>query len=216
MRQEGTCLGLPQAQADTELYERIRKESRKRKGASASCTLAAKCSKSVPTDYEKKDLKHQLENARLERIREALEKRKASLSSSQSSSKCGESHGRGRGRGKGGNQRGKGRLPWIPPPKKEKDLSDSRKKEKMNKDESANSREENLNIVCMKKEPPGNKAVMGRVAPNLNFSVLSLSSANHPRLVLPQSGLSSAAPRISETQKSVPTISEKSQIGLTL
>ena len=45
------------------------------------------------------------------------------------------------------------------------------------------SGEENLNIVCMEKEPPGNKAVLGRVAPNLNLSVSvsSLSSANHPR-----------------------------------
>ena len=57
----------------------------------------------------------------------------------------------------------------------------------MNKEESVNSREENLNIVCMEKEPPGNKAVLGRVVSNLNLSVsvLSFSSANHPRLVVP-------------------------------
>ena len=82
----------------------------------------------------------------------------------------------------------------------------------MNKDESVNSREENLNIICMEKEPPGNKAVLGRVAPNLNLSVLSLSSANHPRIVIPQPGLSSAAPEISESQKSVPENSKKSAV----
>ena len=64
----------------------------------------------------------------------------------------------------------------------------------------------------MEKEPPGNKAVLGRVAPNLNLSVLSLSSANHPRIVIPQPGLSSAAPEISESQKSVPENSKKSAV----
>ena len=72
--------------ADTELYECIRKESRKRKGSSASGPSTAKCSKSVPPE-ENKDLENQLEKALLEGVREGLEKREASLSSSQSSSK---------------------------------------------------------------------------------------------------------------------------------
>ena len=63
----------------------------------------------------------------------------------------------------------------------------------------------------MSKEPPGNKAMLGRVAPNLNLtvSVSSLSSANHPRRVVPQPGLSSAAPE-KETLETGPKISEKS------
>ena len=50
------------------------------------------------------------------------------------------------------------------------------------------------------------------MVPNLNLfvSVLSLSSANHPRLVVPQPGLSSAAPKNIKTLESVPKISEKS------
>ena len=74
----------------------------------------------------------------------------------------------------------------------------------------------------MSNEPPGNKAVLGRVAPNLNLSVSvsSLSSANHPRQVVPQPGLSSAAPRfktltpgpkISEICRSVPESRKKWQ-----
>ena len=69
---------------DTELYEHICKESRKRKGSSASGPSAAKRSKSVPPE-ENKDLKNQLEKASLEGVREGLEKREASLSSSQGS-----------------------------------------------------------------------------------------------------------------------------------
>ena len=63
----------------------------------------------------------------------------------------------------------------------------------------------------MSKRPPGNKSMLGHVAPNLNLSVsvLSLSSANHPRLVVPQPGLSSAAPNNIETIASGPKISEK-------
>ena len=60
-------------------------------------TLLAK--KSKPAPKEDKDPKNQLEKARLEGMREGLEKREASLSSSQGSSKQGG--GRGRGRGKG-------------------------------------------------------------------------------------------------------------------
>ena len=52
-------------EADTELYERIRKKSRKRKGTSASGIPAAKRTKSVPNNDEKKDLENQLEKARL-------------------------------------------------------------------------------------------------------------------------------------------------------
>ena len=76
----------------------------------------------------------------------------------------------------------------------------------MNKEESVNSR----GNVSFKK-PSGNKAVLGRMAPNLNLSVLSLSSANHPRLVVPQPGLSSAAPKKIKL-KSVPVNSEKSAV----
>ena len=61
------------------------------------------------------------------------------------------------------------------------------------------------------KEPPGNKAVLGRVAPNFNLtvSVSSFSSANNPRLVVSQPGLSSAVPKNTETLESNPKISEK-------
>ena len=64
----------------------------------------------------------------------------------------------------------------------------------------------------MEKEPPGNKVVLRRVAPNMNLSVsvLSLSSVNHPRLVVPQLGFSSAAPKYIKTLESIPKISEKS------
>ena len=53
-------------EVDTELYERIRKESRKRKGSSASGPFAAKRSKSVPA--EEKDLENQLKKAHLSLI----------------------------------------------------------------------------------------------------------------------------------------------------
>ena len=107
-------------EVDTELYEHIHKESRKRKGSSASGPSAAKRSKSVPPE-DNKDLENQLEKARLEGMREGLEKRKAILSSSQGSSKQGGGCGRGRGKGKGGNQRGKGKATTDSTPKKEKD-----------------------------------------------------------------------------------------------
>ena len=73
-------------EADTELYDRIRKENRRRKGSSASGPSSAK--KSKPAPKEDKDLENQLEKARLEGMREGLEKREASLSSSQGSSKA--------------------------------------------------------------------------------------------------------------------------------
>ena len=71
--------------ADNDLYDRIRKESRKKMGSSAS----AKKPKPAPKE-DPKDLENQLEKARLEGVREGLEKREASLSSAQSSSmaKC--------------------------------------------------------------------------------------------------------------------------------
>ena len=106
-------------EADRELYECIRKESRKRKGSSASGPSVAKRSKSVPPE-ESKDLKNQLKKARLEGVREGLEKREANLSS-QGSSKQGGGRGRGRGRGKGGNQHRKGKATTDLTPKKEKD-----------------------------------------------------------------------------------------------
>ena len=63
----------------------------------------------------------------------------------------------------------------------------------------------------MENEPPGNKAVLGRVAPNLNSSVSesALSFVNHPKLICLQAGLSSAAPAI-ETLTPGPKISENS------
>ena len=63
----------------------------------------------------------------------------------------------------------------------------------------------------MSKKPPGNKAMLGQMAPNLNLSVSlsSLSSAIYPRQVVPQPGISSAAPEII-TLESGPKISEKS------
>ena len=106
--------------ADTELYEHIRKESKKRKRSSASGPSAGKRSKSAPLE-DNKDLENLLEKARLEGVREGLEKGEANLSSSQGSSKQGGGHGRGRGRGKGGNQRGKGKATTDSTPKKEKD-----------------------------------------------------------------------------------------------
>ena len=80
----------------------------------------------------------------------------------------------------------------------------------------------------MSKRPPGNKAMLGHVAPNLNLSVSgnkamlghlapnlnlsvsvsSLSSPIQPSGVVPQPGLSSAAPKT--TLKPGPKISEKS------
>ena len=42
--------------------------------------------------------------------------------------------------------------------------SESGKKERGYKEESVNSSGENLNIVCMSQEPPGNKAMLGHVA----------------------------------------------------
>ena len=58
---------------------------------------------------------------------------------------------------------------------------------------------------------PGNKAMLGHAAPNLNLSVSvsSLSSPIHPSRVVPQPGLSSAAPKII-TLDPGPKISEKS------
>ena len=75
----------------------------------------------------------------------------------------------------------KGRLPRIPPPRRRKiRVIWERKREETR--ESVNSSKENLNIVCMSKEPSGNKAMLGHVAPNLNssVSVSSLSSSIHP------------------------------------
>ena len=67
------------------------------------------------------------------------------------------------------NSKEKERLPrGIPPPRRRK-ISDLGKKERGNKEECDNSSEENLNIVCMSNEPSGNKAMLGHVAPNLNF-----------------------------------------------
>ena len=59
--------------ADMELYKRIRKESRKRKGSSASGPSSDKKSKPAPKE-DAKDFKNQLEKARLEGMREGLEK----------------------------------------------------------------------------------------------------------------------------------------------
>ena len=75
------------------------------------------------------------------------------------------------------------------------------------KEESVNSSEENLNIVCMSNEPSGNKAMLGHVAPNLNLSVSesTLSFVNHPKLICLQEGLSSAAP-VKETLTPGPKI----------
>ena len=86
-----------------------------------------------------------------------------------------------------------------------------RETERGKKEESVTSSEENLNIVCMSNEPSGNKAMLGRVAPNLNLSVSesSLSFVNHPKLICLQEGLSSVAPAI-ETLTPGPKISEKS------
>ena len=63
----------------------------------------------------------------------------------------------------------------------------------------------------MSKELSGNKAMLGHVAPNLNLSVSvsSLSSPIQPTRVVPQPGLSSAAPRFN-TLTPGPKISEKS------
>ena len=63
----------------------------------------------------------------------------------------------------------------------------------------------------MSKRPQGNKAMLGHVAPNLNLSVSvsSLSSPIHPSLVVPQPGLSSAAPKIITLEPGL-KISEKS------
>ena len=77
-----------------------------------------------PSQLQKKtakDLENQLEKARLEGVREGLEKREASLSSTQSSSKRGGGRGRGRGKGKGGQQQGKGKTATDSTPTKEKD-----------------------------------------------------------------------------------------------
>ena len=68
----------------------------------------------------------------------------------------------------------KKRLPRIPPPRRRK-TSDSGKKEKMNKEESVNGREENLNIVCVEKEPPGNKTA-GSCGPKFKFICVCLVS----------------------------------------
>ena len=83
--------------------------------------------------------------------------------------------------------------------------------ERGNKEESVNSSEENLNIVCMSNEPSGNKAMLGHVAPNLNLSVSesSLSFVNHPNLICLPEGLRAAAP-ITKTLTPGPKISEKS------
>ena len=56
------------------------------------------------------------------------------------------------------------------------------------------------------KEPLGNKAMLGRVAPNLN---VSFSSENPSISVFPQPGPSSAAPKIFQTQKLLPSNLEK-------
>ena len=71
---------------------------------------------------------------------------------------------------------------------------------------------ENLNVNVPNKKPSHNKAMLGHVAANLNLSGLSLSSANPFITVVLQPGPSSAAPKISETQKSVPQSSEKSAV----
>ena len=72
------------------------------------------------------------------------------------------------------------------------------KTERGKKEESVNSSEENLNIVCtrMSNEPSGNKAMLGHVAPNLNLSVSesSLSFVGNPNLVCLPKGLRVAAP----------------------
>ena len=107
-------------ETDNDLYERICKESRKRRGSSASGPSSAKKSKPAPKEGPK-DLKNQLEKARLEGVREGLEKREASLSSSQGSSKRGGGRGRGRGKGQGGKQQGQGKAATDSTPKKEKD-----------------------------------------------------------------------------------------------
>ena len=57
------------------------KESRKRKRSSASGPSSAKKSKPAPKE-DAKDLENQLKKARMEGMREGLEKREASLSSS--------------------------------------------------------------------------------------------------------------------------------------
>ena len=106
-------------EADNDLYNRIRKESRKRKGSSASGPSSAKKSKPAPKE-DAKYLENQLEKARLEGVREGLENREASLSSIQTPSKRGGGRGRGRGKGKGGNQQGKGKAATDSTPKKEK------------------------------------------------------------------------------------------------
>ena len=90
-------------EADNDLYDCIRKQSRKRKGSSASGPSSANKPKPAPKE-DPKDLENQLEKARLEGVREGLEKREASLSSAQSSSKRGGGRGRGHGKGRGGKQ----------------------------------------------------------------------------------------------------------------
>ena len=106
-------------EADTELYECIRKESRNRKGSSASGLSSAKKSKPAPKE-DPKDLENQLEKARLEGIREGLEKREASLSSSQ--------------RAEVVNSKDKERLPRTPPPRRRKTrVNQGRKSEDIRK-----------------------------------------------------------------------------------
>ena len=88
-------------------------------------------------------------------------------------------------KGKGGQQQGKGKAATDSTPKKEKEWDESGKKERGYSDECVISCEENLNIVCMSNEPPGNKAMLGHVAPNLNLSVSvsALSSPIHLSLI---------------------------------
>ena len=105
-----------------ELYDRIRKESRKRKRKGSSASGPSSAKKSKPASKEdNKDLKNQLEKARLDGMREGLEKTEASLSSSPGSSKLGGGRGRGRGKGRGGKQQGQGKAATDSTPKKEKD-----------------------------------------------------------------------------------------------
>ena len=63
-------------------------------GTSASSTPAAKQTKAAQKEDKKTDLHNQLEKARLEGLREALEKREAALATSQGTSGRGGGCGR--------------------------------------------------------------------------------------------------------------------------
>ena len=119
-------------EADNDLYDRIRKESRKRKGSSASRPSSAKKSKPAPKE-DPKDLENQLEKARLEGVREGLEKREASSLLPKALPSAVGAVAEDVERAEVVNSKDKERLPRTPPQEGERRVNQGRKSEDIRK-----------------------------------------------------------------------------------